>query len=512
MTEQKPNWFKAFLKKLVPDEEFGALEIGEKNLRYLLFSKYDLKPRIFSEIKLEPGIIVKGELKNKASLVKALDEMKKIARCDDSTKNCSPVIVTLSSANFFFNVLELPEVPEASYDEAVRLNAVQATPMNLDEAYFDWQNLGVNLKTLQREFLIGVGSRVKIDAYLESFDQAGFQPLALESRSLSLLRNFNYFSETIEKNITLLMVEIGDDGISFLVGKQGKLFFDFYLFWDEIPEALDQKITREDLEAILLREVKRIIEYFSLHSQEQILHFCLFAPVLKNELVDFLAQKFNLRQVELKLPDISQGKAPDVYAGLIGAGIRGSLIPRDIDDIISLLPQGTEKIYQDRQTLSFVSLWTKVVIAGLFGVLLILGSTLLIVQGQKSRILDQINSLKVLPETSEALSLQKEAVEFNQDVEKISRLESIYNNWSVFMVSIVQVSQAQNVSIIRLSLLENSQEIRMKARAPTQKRALDFQKQALETGVFSKIEIPLSSFSETPEGVEFDAIFSLLKK
>ncbi len=505
-------WLKGFLKKLVPEEEFGALEIGEKNIRYILFSKYDLKLKKFAEVKLEPGVVVKGELKNKAGLISALNEIKKAAG-EDASKTSSavglPVIVTLSSANFFFNVIELPDVPEASYDEAVKLNLSQVTPVSLDSAYSDWQNLGVNLKTLQREFLVGVAPRVKVDAYLDCFEQVGFEPLALESRSLSLLRNFNYFSQTIEKNITFLMVEVGEDGIGFLVGKSGKLFFDFYLFWDEIPETQDKKIDRSDLEVILSREVRRTIEYFSLHEQEQILHFSLFSPILKKELEEFLAQKFSLRHVAINLPLVSSDKTSDVYAGLIGAGLRGSLIPRELDDIVSLLPEGTEKIYKDKQLLRFVSLWTKISIAGILGLVIILGSTFLIVDAEKNKIFVQLNSLKALPELNEIYQLNEEAGEFNKVVEQISSIEKGYRNWSDFLAPIVETAQAQKISISRLSLAESSNQIKIKAKAQTQKNALDFQKIMSENPVFSGVEIPLSSFSQTPQGVEFEAIFLL---
>ena len=513
--------FENFLKKLIPEEEFGALEIGEKNIRYILFSKYDLKPKAFAEVQLELGIVVKGELKNKAGLISALGEIKKaagfsgsktlLARRDARTGGL-PVVITLSSADFFFNVIELPDVPEASYEEAVRLNISQVTPISLDSAYSDWQNLGVNLKTLQREFLIGVASREKIDAYLECFEQAGFEPLALESRSLSLLRNFNYFSQTIEKAITLLMVEIGEDGVGFMVGKSGKLFFDFYLFWDEIPETQDQKIDRSDLETILSREVRRTIEYFSLHEQEQILHFSLFSPILKKELEEFLAQKFNLRHVAINLPSVSTDKASDVYAGLIGAGLRGSLIPRELDDIVSLLPEGTEKIYKDKRILRFVSLWTKISVAGIFGSVIILGSTFLIVAAEKNKIFGQLNSLKTLPELNEIYRLNEEAGEFNKTVGQISSIEKNYRNWSDFLAPIIETAQAQNISISRLSLAESNNQIKIKAKAQTQKNALDFQKAMSENAVFSGVEIPLSSFSQTPQGVEFEAIFSLKAK
>ncbi len=528
-------WFANFLKKLVPEEEFGALEIGEKNIRYILFSKYDLKPRVFVEVKLEPGVVVKGELKNKAGLVSALNEIKKAAGYGGSKTSPAgatpqsnaagksdlppeaqagragglPVIVTLSSANFFFNVIELPDVPETSYDEAVRLNLSQATPISLDSAYSDWQNLGVNLKTLQREFLIAVASRSKIDAYLECFEQVGFEPLALESRSLSLLRNFNYFSQTIEKTITLLMVEIGEDGISFMIGKSGKLFFDFYLFWDEIPETQDQKIDRSDLEIILSREVRRTIEYFSQHEQEQILHFALFSPILKKELEEFLVQKFNLRRVAINLPGVSADKASDVFAGLIGAGLRGSLIPRELDDIVSLLPEGTEKIYKDKRILRFVSLWIKISVAGILGSVIVLGSTFLIVAAEKNKIFVQLNSLKTLPELNEIYRFNEEAGEFNKAVEQVSNIERNYRSWSDFLAPIIETAQSQNISISRLSLAESSNQIKVRAKAQTQKNALDFQKAMLGNVVFSDAEIPLSSFSQTPQGTEFEIVLTL---
>lgn len=515
MVEKKLTWFENFLKRLIPEEEFGALEIGEKNVRYLLFSKYDLKLKIFSEVKLEPGIIVKGELKNKAALIGALNEIKKAVGYGNLKTPPSgglPVIVTLSSANFFFNVINLPDVPEASYDEAVKLNLSQVTPVSLDLAYSDWQNLGVNLKTLQREFLIGVAPRAKIDAYLECFEQVGFEPLALESRSLSLLRNFNYFSQTVEKNITFLMVEIGEDGIGFLVGKSGKLFFDFYLFWDEIPETQDKKIDRSDLEIILSREVQRTIEYFSLHEQEQILHFSLFSPILKKELEEFLAQKFNLRHVAISLPAVSSQKTSDVYAALIGAGLRGSLIPRELDDIVSLLPEGTEKIYKDKRILRFVSLWTKIGVAGIMGSVIILGSTFLIVGAEKNKIFVQLNSLKALPELNEIHQLNKEAEEFNKVIGQISGIEKSYRNWSDFLDPIMEAAKAQKISISRLSLAESNSQIKIRANAETQRSALDFQKTMSETPVFSGVEIPLSSFSQTPQGVEFEAILTLKPK
>ena len=72
--------------------------------------------------------------------------------------------------------------------------------------YFDFQNLGVNQKTRQREFLIGIASKNKLNAYLEAFQRSNFQPLAIEPERLSILRDFQYFSRTVEKNAANLII------------------------------------------------------------------------------------------------------------------------------------------------------------------------------------------------------------------------------------------------------------------------------------------------------------------
>lgn len=503
MEDKKPTIWNELLKRLTPEEEFGALEVGEKNIRYVLFSKYDLKPKLFGEVQMELGTVVKGELKNKPSFIKALNEIKKFARCDVSLGKCSPIVIALSSANFFFNIIELPDVPEASYDEAVRLNAANVAPLSLESSYFDWQNLGVNLKTLQREFLVGMSPRQKIDSFLDCFNQAGFQPLALESRSLSLLRNFNYFSQTIEKNILLLLIEIGEDGISLLLGRQGKLYFDFYIFWDEIPEAADQKITKEDLEVILSREVKRIIEYSAGHNQETITHFCIFSPIMKKDLAEFIAKQFNLRHVDLNLPVLNSDKSTDIYAGLVGAGLRGSLIPRNLDDIISLLPEGTEKIYANSQVISFISLWSKILVVGFLGVVGILSIVFFIANVQKNNLLEQLNSFANLPEAVEIIKLEDDVKVFNRAVSQVEILEKSSKKWSLILEPIINEAKARKILITRISLSESNNQIRLRARAQKQPDVLEFQ-EALKKSFFS-VDVPLSSFSQTPQGIEFDA-------
>lgn len=504
----KQLWVKNFFNKLFLQEEYPGLEVGDKSIRYLLFSRYDLSVPEYAEVLLEPGVVEKGELKKPAAFLKAVNDLK--TQLWRKSKHSMPLIVSLPSSLFFFNVLELPDISEASFDEAVRLNAKQISPLPLSEAYFDWQNLGVNLKTFQREFLIGIVPRSKVDPYLEVFHEAGFEIIALESRSLSSLRLFSYFSQTVEKNINVLVVDISQDGVGFIIGKQGKLYFDFFLYWSEISEAADGTITREDLEGILAREIRRVLEFVGTHYSETLSHFVLFSPVLKTELVEFVSQKFSLKPVNMAFPVLPAGISSDLWLGVIGAGVRGSLISRENDDFISLLPEGTEEKYQQERLVSFVSLWGKIFSFVLAGLLLVNLGVFFAVRRQKDSYQQTLSSIQKLPEVAQVKELEKEAQEFNWQLAQLAAVQQKTREWSRYLSLIFALSEKNAVRLVKISMTEDSSEIRIRAEANSQKEALDFNA-ALEkeTDLFMKVELPLSSISQTTAGVVFDLVLFL---
>ncbi len=517
----RPTFSQQFIDKLLPQQEFAGLEVGEKSISYLLLSRYNLSVHQFAEIPLPAGTVVKGELKNSAAFVQALHTLQETIHCKNNA--CLPFIVSLPSANFFLNILELPDIPEASYEQAVKLNIGHVSPIPIANAYMDWQNLGVNLKTLQREFLIAVASRQRIDPYLDAFRQAQLQPLAIESRSLSLLRPFTYFSQTVEKNVTLLIVDVGQDGITFLVGKQGKLFFDFYIYWNEIPEAQDGTITQDDLQAIMQREVKRILEFYSLHTEETVQNFSIFSPVLKQELVEYVAKMFSIRYIPVVLPDVKasaqeQGKenkpdkavlmkatvSADLYAGLVGLSVRGSLVPREDDNIVSVMPENTREIYKSTRMYSFASLWTKIVCVTLGGLCILAAMVYGIAFRQRLVAQQSLDTFSRAPEVGRVMQLKREADDFNALVNKLDIVDKRTHRWSPYLDLVESASRNTGVTITRISLSENSSDIRIWGKALNQQAAFNFRLAIeQETTLFGKTDLPLSSFAQTPQGVEF---------
>jgi len=48
--------------------------------------------------------------------------------------------------------LEIPDISNVSYEEAVKLNLSQISPIEVKDAYFDFQNLGVSQKLGKENF------------------------------------------------------------------------------------------------------------------------------------------------------------------------------------------------------------------------------------------------------------------------------------------------------------------------------------------------------------------------
>ena len=196
---------------------------------------------------------------------------------------------------------------------------------------------------------------------------------------------------------------------------------------------------------------------------------------------------------------------PDLWAGAIGAALRGSLIPRESDDLISLLPEGTEVSYQTKRLNSFASLCGKIITFTLVGVLMVFGAVWGVAVRQYKNYQATLQSLINLPEVVEVKSLQAEARAFNEQLARLVQADQKIVRWSKVLDPIINAAAQEQITIQRLSLSEGAKEIRLSGIAPTEKRALDFSL-ALEkySTLFSQVKLPLSSLSPVSGGFSFE--------
>lgn len=492
--------FSTFFSRLVPEDTVAGLDITDSACRLLVLSKGNLGVRAIAEAALPAGAVVQGELKNSAGLIQALETLKRQAGRVFSENPMT--ILTLPSALFYSHVIELPEVQETSYEEAARLNAMQISPIPLEEGYFDWQNLGVNLKTYQREFLIALAPRSKIDPYLDALARSGIRPVAVEPSSLGLMRLLNYFVATAEKTAPYLLIAIGKDGISFVITKEGKPFFDQYIFWQEIEEAKDREVTRQDFETILIRETTKLLNFYRTHYQEEVGQAILMAPILKQELAELLSGEFKLKIIGLRFPTVSGAPLSDLWAVVLGAALRG-IIPRGEDTIVSLMPTGTEVAYAKMRAMTFFSLWSKIVIGTLLGILISVGTTMAVLLKFRESLVATLREIRRSTSAQEFTALREEAERFNQLVDAARKAEAQAFSWSPIVRPIVEDARDHGVRLDRVSLTRETKTVRIQAFSPSRQRALDYKNSLEDSGAFSLVDLPLSSFSIVGGGVTF---------
>jgi Tfp pilus assembly PilM family ATPase len=508
------NIFEKAIDKLTPTEVFPALQITDKKIKYALFSSYDFSIKNFSEIELPQGTIVKGEVKNIANLTSALNNLKNSLNSKNKKDYKIQCLVSLQSSVFFLRTLEIPDVSDISYEEAVKLNLPQISPIEVKDAYYDFQNLGVNQKTKQREFLIGIASKNKLNDYLEAFKRTNFQPLAIEPESLSILRDFQYFSRTVEKNATNLIVYFSADGLMLLITKEGKLLFDYYLYWNDIEEAQDGQITSSDLQSLLTREIRRVLEFYYLRSGENIAYFSFISPFLKEELAQFISTKLNLKEIKIVFPEFNypvlQNKTKDDYAGLIGIGVRSTLISRSNDNYLSVTSQDTTEIYKNFQLNSFISLWGKIIAFTLLGLTCILAGVYGVLSYDKNQAEESLSNISNASQVVQFQNLQENAKEFNFLLDQLEKISQSAKSSSEYLAPIIENASSNGIVIKRFNFASGNKNIIIQASASSQSAALNYKSQLEASGVFEKVDLPLSSFSQNPQGVDFNLIATIL--
>jgi len=193
---------------------FG-LDISDLSIKIARLKK---KRRFFSltsygEFSIKPGIIEKGEIKDKDALIRIIrDSVQKIKGKRIETDY---VIASLPEEQAFLQVIEMPRLEEQELKEAVKYEAENYIPFPVEEVYLDFQVVGPasgNQDSL--DVLIGALPKNTVDSYVEVIKKAGLKPFVLEIESQATARAL------IKKHQTsnpILIVDFGATRTSFIV-------------------------------------------------------------------------------------------------------------------------------------------------------------------------------------------------------------------------------------------------------------------------------------------------------
>lgn len=497
-----------FLSFLRAKARVAGLEISDTALRFVYFK--DGLPEAIS-LRLPPGIIENGEIKNPGDFVDALKELRQRIPSEfvggplSSRKNPVNVVVTLSSVRIYIQVFSLPLVKEENLEEAIQLNIRMISPVDLSQAYAGWQLVNQNQNELRIEILTAFASKSFIDQLSAFLKEGGFSPLAIESGALSLTRLVREKGAGFERNKFYLILNIDNQGLQFLIIKRGQLNFEYFTSWEDIRGEA-KEISWRDFEAAIKKNLHQVLNFYSSHWSEPLTDIFFVTPSFVEEIEKIIRENFSLNVNQLKLR--FGEPVPKEWFGAIGAALRGEL-SRFQDHDINLLGIPVQEEFRRQEIIYFLRFWELLIPASL-GLLLVAFSLAYYFTANLSRSLEsQAAFLTVGEQVKEINSLQSQINDFNQSVSLIASLQNSLKPKMTILNKIDSLVVAKGLILDRLYLQPGGLPAVLSGEAPSQDQILDFKNSLAADQAFQNINLPLADIQPRGDGFSFTINFTL---
>lgn len=202
-------------KILALKPEIFGLDVSDSGLKIIKLKKkrkgFGLAS--FGELKIEPGIVEKGEIMKEDALVEAIKEG--ISKVKGERLKTKYVACSLPEEQGFLRVIQMPKLKKEELKKAVRYEAENYIPLAIDEVYLDSEIIPPIHNHLDHLDVLLVAFPQKIvDSYVSCFKKAGLQPVALESESSAIVRAL------IKKEVSpypILLIDLGMLKTTFIV-------------------------------------------------------------------------------------------------------------------------------------------------------------------------------------------------------------------------------------------------------------------------------------------------------
>jgi type IV pilus assembly protein PilM len=164
-----------------------------------------------ASLPLEPGLVNDGVVIDTATVSRRIAELMSAHGINE--KN---VVVSISGIHSIYRVVNLPKLPKGLMGEAANREMERVMSVPLNELYTSWQ--AISLSDIETTMCIVGLPRTTVDAMLDTLNQAGLKPEALDVRPLALAR-------------------VADEKDAIIINVQ-QAGFDIVIMTDGIPELV----------------------------------------------------------------------------------------------------------------------------------------------------------------------------------------------------------------------------------------------------------------------------------
>lgn len=216
-------------RKISPPLPVGGLYITDSAVRYVQF-KGD--GAIRGSLKLQPGVVNEGRIKNKKALTAILSELHK--RVSSNSRHSINVVLSLPIVNVYVQPFSVPSVAESNFSEAADLNAKMISPIEVEKSYYSWQRIQDDSDAAASISLLGAFvHREVVDEFTEALEAANFGIAAVEFASMSLIRDIES-NKIVKSGRPYVVAEMTAEGLNFITVRNGVPHFHYLHSWADI--------------------------------------------------------------------------------------------------------------------------------------------------------------------------------------------------------------------------------------------------------------------------------------
>ncbi len=486
------------VRLLSPSKPVGGLEISDTALRFLEF--HGDKP-VYASLRLPPGIIENGKVKDRVNFVAALRSLH--GQIISEPRRLVNVIVTIPANDVYVQAVAITKVAEADLAEAADLNLRMISPIDISTAYYGWQRIGNSVASQngqgQIEILGAFVPSIVVDEFVSSIREAGYGIAAVEFSTLSLARNV-FAANMFKYDAPYLVIQVHPAGIYFMVLRSHNLAFNYFAPWNA-AQGEGRVISVESAKNLAILETQRIFNFYTSHWGGQIKNVAIIASTLGPELAEAVTSRFPGTEIETF--------GGDAATSVQGAAIRG-LIPRVRDFDISLTSVSVHEAFRAEQTLRFLGLWRSITVTVFAALLAFFVGSDIYLRSIAQSVATSSGANVQQPEVTEYLKLKAQAEEFNKLVRLAvsARAGERKTAWLVDKVN--QLASAGGVIINRLYIQSPDQPVVIIAEAANEDAAVSFKNQLEAVTQLAQVTFPLSGITTKPGGtVTFTITFSV---
>lgn len=482
----------------------GGLEISDSGIRFMQWSgsRWEM-----ASTRLVPGTVVRGEVKNRKEFIDALKLLRFqiLGGKKKGSRTRISVVVSLSSINIYTQVFNLPVIEGENLEKAVQLNIQMASPNGAAENYSGWQLVSPVQENMRLEILSAFLSKNVADDLAGAMHEAGFVPVVIESRALSLARVIKETEAKFDPKKSLIVVSVDASGLDVIVVRAGHLHFEYFNSWQDL-QGDQRTIPLDVFRSLVLRSINQVLNFYGSHWSDPVSEVLVSAVGLKDEVVNVVKENFEIPVRELT-PMISPPVGTEWFVAL-GGGLRGRMSRREDKDV-SLLGIDAQGEFRREQALHFTDFWRTLMPVTIGILLVVFVGFFFFLMGIDKKLKTQAAFQIGGQEMQDINVLQTRAQEFNTFVRLLASANAAAVPKAPVLKNFFSIANSRGVSVNRIRIQSATAPVEFTGAAPSQESVRAFKGDISSSTFFRGVELPFTNVICGETQCSFSMTFSI---